>query len=306
MNFVFSYQLLILAAIIFLPMLCAVVVAVLLFRRDRRGRRSPLSRNLLRGAGETIRAEIDNISEKIDDFLTSILLTSVSPLAMLLLLNKTGNGIITVWKLVLVFVVYGLLLYWVTRRLYSLLQQRRNLYLGLDAELAIGQELNHLMLEGCRVFHDFPAENFNIDHVVAGPGGVFAVETKGRTKPDQGRGKEEAKVVYDGKILRFPDWQEVEPLDQAKRQATWLQKWLRDAVAEAVTVRPVLALPGWFIERTAPGNVLVINGKNPGFLARPQGAAERLPAEMIQRISHQLEQRCRDVEPVAYKRQKRR
>jgi Nuclease-related domain len=32
-----------------------------------------------------------------------------------------------------------------------------------------------------------PAEGFNIDHVVVGRNGVFAVETKGRSKPVKGR-----------------------------------------------------------------------------------------------------------------------
>jgi hypothetical protein len=194
---------------------------------------------------------------------------------------------------------------WVTRRLYLLLKRRRNFYLGLDAELAVGQELNHLMLLGCRVFHDFPAENFNIDHVIVGPGGVFAVETKGRAKPDKGRGSVDATVIYDGQILRFPYWHEKAPLEQAKRQAEWLQKWLSSAIGEAVSVRPALALPGWFIERTKPGNVLIFNGKSPNFLAKPQSPTGMPTPDMMQRIAHQLEQRCRDVEPVAYKRIKK-
>ena len=37
--------------------------------------------------------------------------------------------------------------------------QARNAYrLGLDAELAVGRELNQLMLDGFHVSHDFPLE----------------------------------------------------------------------------------------------------------------------------------------------------
>ena len=36
----------------------------------------------------------------------------------------------------------------------------------VDAEVAIGQELDQLMRDGAAVFHDMPAERFNIDHVV--------------------------------------------------------------------------------------------------------------------------------------------
>jgi len=65
-----------------------------------------------------------------------------------------------------------------------------------------------------------------------------------------------------------------------------------------------LALPGWFVERTKAGDVMVINGKSPHVLAKP-GNNGKLSDEPIQRVSHQLEQRCRDVEPVAYRKAKK-
>ncbi len=182
-------------------------------------------------------------------------------------------------------------------RLISRLDERDRLRLGLDGERAVGEELNQLMLRGCRVFHDVPGERFNIDHVVVGPAGVWAVETKARTK--KGKGKDSARVVYDGRTLGFPTWSETVPLEQAIRQAEWLGKWLTSAVGEPVAVRPALTLPGWYVERTAPDGPAVFNGKTPAFLADPRGGAS-LPEVMIQRIAHQLEQRCRDVAPRAY------
>ena len=56
------------------------------------------------------------------------------------------------------------------------------------------------------VFHDIPADNFNIDHVVIAREGVFAVETKGFTKPKQGAGRADATVFFDGSSLRYPQW----------------------------------------------------------------------------------------------------
>lgn len=296
--------LIILGAIIFVPIILAVISAIYIFRRNRRGSRSPLTGNLLRGPGESLRLEIERLSEKLDDALFRLFTTFVPPVLVLLLLTYLQGNKVPIWQLISTYLFFLILVAWATQSLYRLIKQRANLYLGLDAELAVGQELNHLMLQGCRVYHDFPAENFNIDHVVVGPGGVYAVETKGRAKPDKGRGTVDATVVYDGQVLRFPDWHEKDPLDQASRQAEWLQKWLISATAEQVSVRPVLALPGWFIERTKPGNVLIFNGKNPQFLGKSQNSNGKLAPDMIQRIAHQLEQRCRDVEPVAYKRKK--
>jgi hypothetical protein len=171
--------------------------------------------------------------------------------------------------------------------------------------MAVGQELNHLMLHGCRVFHDFSCRGFNIDHIVIGPGGVIAVETKGRAKRDRGQGSEDATVRFNGEYLRFPHWLEKNPIIQARRQAVWLQKWLSSAVGETVKVRPALALAGWFVERTKSSDVLVFNGKNPVFLSNPKITGDRLTPEMIKRIVHQVELRCRDVEPAAYRKERR-
>jgi hypothetical protein len=70
--------------------------------------------------------------------------------------------------------------------------------------VAVGQELNLLRLHGFRVFCDFSVENFNNEHVVVGPGGVAAVETEGRAKPDKGRGSVDATVIYDGHGAMMP------------------------------------------------------------------------------------------------------
>ncbi|HMN44685.1 MAG TPA: nuclease-related domain-containing protein, partial [Povalibacter sp.] len=169
------------------------------------------------------------------------------------------------------------------------------LLIGLDAEIAVGQELDQLMSEGARVFHDVPAEGFNVDHVVICAAGVYAIETKGRAKPIRGRGKADARVNFDGAVLRFPTWTERQPAAQARRQARWLQEWLSKAVGAPVAARPVLAIPGWWIDRPEHEPFLIYNGKKPQFLLKPRG--ESLPAQLRQQIAHQLEQRCRSVKP---------
>ena len=67
-------------------------------------------------------------------------------------------------------------------------------------------------------------------------------------------------------------------------------------MGDPVVVKPVLALPGWFVERKAKSEVVIINGGNaPSTFANLFHSA--LSDEMIKRIVHQLEQRCRDVAP---------
>ena len=71
----------------------------------------------------------------------------------------------------------------------------RDYSLGLMGERAVGEELNLLMAEGCRVFHDYPGgPNWNIDHVVVAPSGVYGIETKMRRKSRAPKGKKDQEV----------------------------------------------------------------------------------------------------------------
>ena len=83
---------------------------------------------------------------------------------------------------------------------------------------------------------------------------------------------------------------------QAERQADWLAKWLTSATGNSVYALPVLALPGWFVELSGRGSVSVYNGRQLSQLLRARGA-KPLSETDIQRIAHQVQQRCRTVTP---------
>jgi hypothetical protein len=179
--------------------------------------------------------------------------------------------------------------------LFKTLFKRSNLQLGYDGEITVGQYLNQMMQNGYHVFHDFPCENFNIDHIAVGPAGVFAVETKTRRKPMTGDRKADALVEYNGKLLKFPTWNDAKPLEQATRQAEWLASYLTKAVGERVKVSPIVALPGWYVKKTVPEGIPVINPKNFSYILK----GNKISAKLIQQVAYQLEQKCRDVKPHA-------
>lgn len=229
--------------------------------------------------------------------------TSIGPVFPLLLLalylaQRDHFSAVVGWSYVVVGVAaMGFCVY----KLAMTVKALRSIGLGLEAETAVGQELNWLMRDGFAVFHDVPGDGpFNVDHVVVGPQGVFAIETKGRAKPVREGQADGHRVQYDGNRLIFPGWTETAPLDQAKRNAEWLSKWLGSAVGTSVEVRPVVMLPGWFIERTSPPSIAVLNGKNSGaFFLKARSAA--LSEQLIKQIIHQLDARCRDVAPRSYR-----
>lgn len=272
--------------------------------RRRRGRRSPLTSKLLRGPGSTLTAEIDKTWEDIGAHAAAMLMFPMLVFSIHLALSYIGGEPETAFRIVLsVFVgVFGVV--YLSWRLVKLGKARYQLQCGLEAETAVAQELDQLMRQGAIVFHDFPAEEFNIDHVVITRGGVFAVETKSRLKPDRGGGAEDAKVTLESDALRFPDWLEKSMLEQARWQAKWLSRWLSTAVGAQVEAKPVLALPGWYVDRKSKCDVRVISGREAkSLLSGWRG--ESLSEEMVRRIAHQVEQRCRDVGPTRYRRAKK-
>ena len=258
---------------------------------DRQRLRMPVAERLLRGPGESLQKKLEEVEDQLS---TELATAFVLPLlcASVYLINRhtpsagaTGVGVAITGVVTFVLICH---------RMLRLLNRKRNYKLGLLGERAVGEELNRLMLTGCRVFHDVPNDPYgNIDHVLIASSGVYAVETKGRRKKEA-NGKEAHKVIFDGRSLCFAGGSsESKCLEQAKQQASRLSDWLSKAVGEAVEVQPVLALPGWFVERKGRGEVIVVSGKAVDSL--PKGRAV-LDAAKITRIAHQLDQRCRDVE----------
>ena len=273
------------------------------YRTQRSNRRSPLTRRLLRSPGESLRALMENVQWDIATFFA--LGTLPMPLVLGLYFTTWVAGGQAPSATVASFLAAAGLLaqLWLAWALWKALARLRRLRLGHEAELAVGQELAELGGAGYRMFHDFPADNgaFNVDHIVVGPGGVFLIETKGRSKPGPKATIDAPwEVKYDGKVLQFPGWQETQPLAQAQRNAEWLEKWLSGAVGTQIPVQPVVALPGWFVRRSNSHHIPVLAvGEIQGyFSSRPK--QPEMTAQLVRQIVHQLDQKCRDVAPRAY------
>src|SRR5581483_2024516 len=70
---------------------------------------------------------------------------------------------------------------WFTR----LFHLARRFNRGERGELHVADVLDELRSEGYRPIHDIVGDGFNVDHVLVGPGGVFAIETKYRSGKGQ-------------------------------------------------------------------------------------------------------------------------
>jgi len=180
----------------------------------------------------------------------------------------------------------------VGRGLRRVLRERDQYQLGYDGERYVGEELNRLIAAGFEVYHDVPFDGFNIDHVLVGPQGVFAVETKTRRKPVDKSGTKEYRVIFDGHQLQWTWGADGYGLEQAANNARTLSQWLTSAVGESVPVTAILTLPGWMVDRKAPPtNVYVTNPKEIAKVWK--GNEVKFTDTFRRRICHQLNQKCR-------------
>ena len=251
----------------------------------------PFRDRLLRPPGESGRLRIQQLEETFSD--RNMLLaiwTLVAGLVFALVARSiTPNKMIVTGAILLALTVPMAMFQ--GRKLLTTMGKLRRERIGFAGERAVGEEINQLMADGYRVFHDVPMVGYNIDHVVVGPAGVFAVETKARRKPRLSSKTPEFRVKYDGNQLVFPRWTEKRCLEQACRQAAGLGEFLFGSTGEPVGVSPILALPGWVVEASAQGGPFVLNPK--AIRGVVTACKTILDQAAIRRVAYQLDQRAR-------------
>lgn len=258
------------------------------WQRRHAARRSPLAGELMHLPGEQAQREADRLADIADERLLVTALVGPMVLAGWALQKVDARslrfGITEAVLLILVLIVGG----WATWSASKVLRARRKYLEGRAAERATAQALASLVSKGCAVYHDIPADKFNLDHVVVGPGAVFMIETKSRRKP-AAPGKASAAVKFNGEALEFPSWRETKILEQTRAQTRWLSDHLYRKTGERVPVEPVLALPGWYVTSSVPSpNIHVINPKMCNFMV--DGKGKQIPEPQRRRIMTAIEE----------------
>jgi hypothetical protein len=263
-------------------------------RRIRlRSLRPSFKLGLLRIPGGSLLMRLDNLNEQINVYLVYVIILPLiiySALISYSYFQAEQPSLTVIW---ISSIICVLIIAYMAYNLVKFLSRRNRTRLAYEGQLAVGQELNQLMLHGYRVYHDFPANTFNIDHIIVGPTGVFAVETRTRSKGAIPNGSQEATVTYDGRMLTFADTTDFETIEQAEQQADWLSQWLGAATGEPIAVRAIVTLPGWVVKRTSADGIPVVN---PGqFTSLFEHIKPRpLSETMLDRIKDKIELKCRN------------
>lgn len=278
------------------------VLGILHWQKHRRRTRLPFGpeTRLLRGPGESQLRQSRRLEE---DGIIWLAVAGGAPAlvgaTMLSWVERVPSSLQLPW-LVLAGVAFAGTFVFAVRWFARKAREANNRYLGYFGERIVAEYLEPLKQEGWRIFHDVPGRHnghpFNLDHVAVGPGGVWVIETKTRRKGSARPGFDDHKVFFDGHELVWPWGQDNHGLEQAERSALWLARQIETELRERVHVSPLLALPGWFVERKPSRDSRLCKVANPkvlaDLLARDQGLLTR---QQIDAIAATLEARCRDV-----------
>jgi len=133
-------------------------------------------------------------------------------------------------------------------RAFRLYPQLRNARLGKRGERRVAEILDRIRSKGFVVFHDLPEDGSKIDHVVVGPTGIYAIETKAwnvigsRTIDYQ----TENQVVLGGRIT------DGRLLRQVRGAARAVHLRFKEHLHENYWVKPLLVFLGdWRVRRQA-------------------------------------------------------
>jgi hypothetical protein len=171
--------------------------------------------------------------------------------------------------------------------------QLRPLKLGRNGKRVVGQYLEGFRAYGGRVFHDVLGDDFNVDHVLICPQGIYAIETKTWRKPWS-----TAKIVnQDGKLLKAGFASDRDAIVQATAAARWLQNILESKTSKRYEVRGVVAIPGWSVDRALEhGTVCVIEPKNlPNHIQKQPTV---LSSEEVKEIAFDLSRYIRSTSEI--------
>jgi Nuclease-related domain len=178
-------------------------------------------------------------------------------------------------------------------RVFRLRRDVKNLTQADKAERHVSDLLRRMRDKDYVTFDDLMDESAgwksNIDHVVVGPGGLFAVETKGFSVFGDGY----IEIQADG-VLRLSGKEALkDPLGQAKSSAAKVSRHLEGCLHQKFWVHPVLVFPGWGVRspKSETGVVVLSEGMIYDFFTSREHVFSN---EAIRDICSHLDRSARD------------
>jgi hypothetical protein len=198
----------------------------------------------------------------------------------------------------LILTILGIpILIFFTYKTFKTRSEILRLRMARDGEKAVGQYLEALRFSGAIIFHDLPADNFNIDHLIISPHGIYLIETKTHAKPIKGKA-----IIQVKQNKVFANGYEIprNPLEQATAESRWLAELIQETTGKKFPVRSVVLFPGWFVEKMSKNeDVWVLNPKAlRAFIANMPETISREDLHLVSyHISRYIRQKQKSLTP---------
>jgi len=170
---------------------------------------------------------------------------------------------------------------------WRLIPIARRLNRGQRGELHVADVLEELRRDEYKPIHDIVLDGFNVDHVLVGPGGVFAIETKYRSGKGQITFRNNEGVFVGGRL------EEKDCLRQARGSAAAIRDLIHQNCGRREWVTPIVVFVGnWQVkEDWRDTNVRVLTPNRLAYYIRSQ--EPRLKRSEIELIASHLERSAR-------------
>lgn len=191
------------------------------------------------------------------------------------------------WQLYLLLVTLFAAACFVFYRHIRTISEWRKVRFLRDANIAIGHALQRIAIGQDRVFHDVATSAGIVDHVLVGPGGIYAVNVVAR----RAMRRESAQLV-DGELRFKPSGTKIPITDIASR-TTRLEQEFRELIRNSVRVRSVIAVPGWHADSQSGDGHLVVDERTLPMLRGWRSEADYLMDEDVQTLQQHLTKTCK-------------
>ena len=105
-------------------------------------------------------------------------------------------------------------------------------------EAQVAEILQQIRNKGFVAFHDLTGSDRKINHVVVGPSGIYAIETKERSGSGTIDHRTDEELIFAGRI------KDVRPLRHARGAASSVQQRLHDELEDSYSVKPLVIFVG--------------------------------------------------------------
>ena len=252
---------------------------------------------IMREAAQRFRDELETLSRKQSTYLgAGLMFVFIFAVAHTFEAHQLFEGY-PAWQLYVLLATLlaaaGFALY----RLVRTIRQWRQVRFLRDANIAVGHSLQRIAVGHGRVFHDVVTPAGVVDHVIVGPGGIYAINVVAHRAM-----RRESVQLADSELRFNPDGKTISIVDIASI-TTRLEQEFRDLLRNSVRVRSVIAVPGWHAEAQSSDGHLVVNERTLPMIRGWRDEADYLMDEDVQTLHQHLTKTCKRS-PAARRRSK--